>query len=61
MPNPFRLAVIAQAHFDDVRLPLVPHAMQRFALAMGAPIGRALGYGRTHEPAAGIAVTAATA
>ena len=61
MPNPFRLAVIAQAHFDDVRLPLVPHALQRFALAMGAPIGRALGYGRTYEPAAGIAVTAATA
>ena len=61
MPNPFRLAVIAQAHFDDVRLPLVPHPLQRFALALGAPIGKALGYGPTYEPAAGIAVTAATA
>jgi quercetin dioxygenase-like cupin family protein len=51
MPNPFRLAVIAHAHFDDVRLPLVPHALQRLALAMGAPIGRLLGYGATNEVA----------
>ena len=58
MPNPFRLAVIAKAHFDDVRLPVVPHSLQRVALAMGAPIGRALGYGPTYEPAAGIAATA---
>ena len=50
MPNPFRLAVIAQAHFDDVRLPFPPAALQRAALAMGAPLGRLLGYGATYEP-----------
>ena len=48
MPNPFRLAVIANAHFDDVRLPLVPHVLQKLALAMGAPAGRLLGYGSTN-------------
>jgi quercetin dioxygenase-like cupin family protein len=50
MPNPFRLAVIAQAHFDDVRLPFPPAALQRAALAMGAPLGRLVGYGATYEP-----------
>lgn len=44
MPNPFRLAVIARAHFDTVRLPQVPAWMQRAALAMGAAFGRAMGY-----------------
>jgi mannose-6-phosphate isomerase-like protein (cupin superfamily) len=47
MPNPLRLAVIARHHFDDVRLPLIPHALQRAALALGAPLGRLCGY----EPA----------
>ena len=47
MPNPFRLAVIANAHFDDVRLPLVPQWLQKLGLAMGAPVGRAMGYGTT--------------
>jgi hypothetical protein len=51
MPNPLRLAVIARHHFDDVRLPLIPHFLQRAALAMGAPIGRALGYRATYETA----------
>jgi quercetin dioxygenase-like cupin family protein len=45
MPNPLRLAVIAKAHFDDVRLPLVPAPLQRAALALGAPLGRLLAYG----------------
>ena len=49
MPNPFRLAVIANAHFDDVRLPLIPHALQKLALALGAPVGRLLGYGPTNS------------
>jgi quercetin dioxygenase-like cupin family protein len=49
MPNPFRLAVIANAHFDDVRLPLVPHVLQKLALALGAPVGRLLGYRSTNE------------
>jgi mannose-6-phosphate isomerase-like protein (cupin superfamily) len=51
MPNPFRLAVIAQAHFDVVQLPVIPAWMQKTALAMGAPLGKALGYGPTYEPA----------
>ena len=49
MPGPLRLAVIAQAHFDTVRLPFVPAFLQRFALALGAPIGRLAGYGPTYE------------
>jgi hypothetical protein len=44
MPNPLRLAVIANAHFDDVRLPFPPAWMQKVGLAMGAPLGRALGF-----------------
>ena len=50
MPNPFRLAVIANAHFDTVQLPVVPAWMQKVALAMGAPVGRAMGYGATYVP-----------
>ena len=37
MPNPLRLAVIANAHFDTVRLPFPPAALQRLGLALGAP------------------------
>jgi quercetin dioxygenase-like cupin family protein len=44
MPNPLRLAVIARAHFDTVRLPFPPAALQRAALAIAAPFGKALGY-----------------
>ena len=47
MPNPLRLAVIARAHFDTVRLPFPPYAVQRAALAVGAPLGRLLGYRAT--------------
>ena len=50
MPNPFRLAVIANAHFDTVQLPVVPAWMQKVALAMGAPVGKAIGYGPTYVP-----------
>lgn len=49
MPNPLRLAVIAQAHFDTVRLPFVPAFVQQLALALGAPFGRLAGYGPTYE------------
>ena len=52
MPNPFRLAVIAKEHFDDVRLPFPPVFLQRIGLAIGAPLGRILGYRPTYEPAA---------
>lgn len=48
MPNPLRLAVIARAYFDDVRLPFPPVALQRFGLAMGAPVGRLVGYEATY-------------
>jgi quercetin dioxygenase-like cupin family protein len=63
MPNPLRLAVIARAHFDTVRLPFPPVWMQRLGLAFGAPLGSMLGYQATYEPAApeiggGEAVTA---
>ena len=50
MPNPLRLAVIANAHFDTVRLPFPPAWMQRVGLALGAPLGRLLGYEPTYEP-----------
>jgi mannose-6-phosphate isomerase-like protein (cupin superfamily) len=53
MPNPLRLAVIARHHFDDVRLPVVPHALQKVALAMGAPVGRIFGYHSVYVPAGG--------
>src|SRR2546423_1612874 len=56
MPNPLRLAVIANHHFDVVRLPLVPGALQKAALACGAPLGRLLGYGPVYEPAGQVAL-----
>lgn len=52
MPNPLRLAVIANHHFDTVRLPFPPAFLQRFGLAVGAPLGRILGFTATYEPAA---------
>ena len=48
MPNPLRLAVIANAHVADVALPKVPVWMQKAALAMGAPVGRLLGFEPTY-------------
>jgi len=53
MPNPFRLAVIARAHFDTVRLPQPPAWLQRAGLALGSPVGRLFGYAPTYEPQAG--------
>jgi uncharacterized cupin superfamily protein len=44
LPGVVRLAVIADAHFDTVRLPFPPAPLQRAALAVGAPLGRAFGY-----------------
>jgi mannose-6-phosphate isomerase-like protein (cupin superfamily) len=58
MPSPLRLAVIARATFDTVRLPLIPAWMQRTALALGAPAGRILGYEATYTPADGIPAVA---
>ena len=50
MPNPLRLAVIARAHFDTVRLPFPPVLLQRVGLALAAPVGAALGYRATLTP-----------
>jgi quercetin dioxygenase-like cupin family protein len=50
LPNPLRLAVIARAHFDTVRLPFPPAALQRAALAVGAPLGKLLGFRATTTP-----------
>ena len=52
MPNPLRLAVIAEHHLDTVALPVVPVSLQRAALAVGAPIGRMLGYRADLHPQA---------
>jgi mannose-6-phosphate isomerase-like protein (cupin superfamily) len=49
MPNPLRLAVIAREHFDTVRLPFPPAWMQWIGLALGAPLGRLVGYRPTYE------------
>ena len=51
MPNPLRLAVIANHHFGDVRLPFPPAWLQRVGLVLGAPLGRLVGYRPTYEPA----------
>jgi hypothetical protein len=50
MPNPFRLAVIAKEHFDTVQMPFPPVWAQRAALAVGAPVGRALGFRPDYTP-----------
>jgi quercetin dioxygenase-like cupin family protein len=52
MPNLLRLAVIADAHFDTVRLPFPPGWLQKAGLVLAAPVGRLLGYRPTyvHEP-----------
>src|ERR671935_2827806 len=52
MPNPLRLAVIARAHFDTVRLPFPPAWMQKAGLALAAPLGLLLGYRETTQAAA---------
>jgi quercetin dioxygenase-like cupin family protein len=49
MPSPLRLAVIANAHFDDDRLPYVPTFAQRAALVAGAAVGRLVGFEPTYE------------
>ncbi len=51
LPNPLRLAVIANAHRDVVLLPFPPKWMQLAGLALGAPLGRLLGYRPTYVPA----------
>jgi quercetin dioxygenase-like cupin family protein len=50
MPNLLRLAVIARAFADTVRLPFPPVAVQRLGLALAAPVGRLLGYEPLYAP-----------
>ncbi len=59
MPNPLRLAVIANAYFDTVRLPFPPAAIQKLGLVLGAPLGRLLGYSPVYVPADGMPATVA--
>lgn len=51
MPNLLRLAVIADATFDTVRLPFPPAWMQRMGLTMLAPLGWLVGYDPAYAPA----------
>jgi quercetin dioxygenase-like cupin family protein len=58
MPNLLRLAVIANAHFDTVRLPFPPSWLQRAGLVLGAPIGRLLGFQPTYVGELGLPAAA---
>jgi mannose-6-phosphate isomerase-like protein (cupin superfamily) len=49
MPSPLRLAVIANHHFDVVRLPVIPHVLQKAALVPGSILGRAVGFRATYQ------------
>lgn len=44
VPNPLQMAVIAERHLDDIHLARPPVAIQRFAFALLAPIGRLAGF-----------------
>ncbi len=54
MPNLLRLAVIANAHFDTVRLPFPPAWLQKAGLVLGAPVGRLLSYEPTYAGEPGV-------
>jgi quercetin dioxygenase-like cupin family protein len=59
MPNALRLAVIANAHFDTVRLQFPPAWLQKAGLVLGAPLGRLAGYTATYAPREGAPALAA--
>lgn len=50
MPNPFQLAVVMNEQFDLVRLPFPPAWVQKIGLALGAPLGKLLGYESAYVP-----------
>jgi quercetin dioxygenase-like cupin family protein len=50
MPNPFRLAVIMDQHFDLVRLPFPPAWVQWTGLTLASPLGLLFGYEPTYVP-----------
>jgi quercetin dioxygenase-like cupin family protein len=49
LPNPLRLAVIANHHRDDLMAPYAPAALQRMALSMGSAAGRLAHLQPTYE------------
>jgi mannose-6-phosphate isomerase-like protein (cupin superfamily) len=49
MPNPLRLAAIANGAFGDTRAAHVPAWLQKAGLATGATLAKALGYGPTYD------------
>ncbi len=59
MSNLLRLAVIANAHFDTVRLPFLPAWLQKAGLVFGAPLGRLAGYAATYSVESGVPLAAA--
>ncbi len=54
MPNLLRLAVIARAYSDTIRLPFPPAIVQRLGLGVAAPVGHLLGYRATYTPGGSI-------
>jgi mannose-6-phosphate isomerase-like protein (cupin superfamily) len=51
LPNPLRMAVIAHAYREVIRLPFPPAFVQDAGLLFGVPLGRMLGYRPTYVPA----------
>ena len=51
MPNPVRMAAIARAHRDVIRLAGVPAWMQDLGTLGALPLARIAGYGATYAPA----------
>jgi len=50
MPNPVRMAAIARAHRDVIRLPLIPAWLQDIATLSAMPLARLAGYGAAYQP-----------
>jgi hypothetical protein len=51
MPNPVRMASIARAHRDVIRLPGIPAWLQDLATLSAMPLARLAGYGTSYQPA----------
>ena len=50
MPNPLRMAVIARAHRDVIRLAGVPTWLQDLGTLGALPLARLAGYGASYQP-----------
>ncbi len=50
MPNPVRMASIARAHRDVIRLPGVPAWLQDLGTLSAMPLARLAGYGAAYQP-----------